>query len=90
MQYLTIGQMAEANKISAQTLRLYDKMGLFCPTHRDDENGYRYYDIRQNARLDLIQYLKSMGLPLKEIKKQLDSENIDNITTLLINHRITI
>ncbi|MEG2002247.1 MAG: helix-turn-helix domain-containing protein [Clostridia bacterium] len=90
MQFLTIGQMAEANKISTQTLRLYDKMGLFCPVNRDDENGYRYYDIRQNARLDMIQYLKSIGLSLKEIKKQLASENIDNITTLLINHRITI
>lgn len=86
MEKLTIGKMAKVNHVSEQTLRLYDKMGLLCPSSRNDENGYRYYDIRQSARLDMIQYLKSMGFSLKEIQQQLSSENLKEIVTLL-EHR---
>ncbi|MEG1426095.1 MAG: MerR family transcriptional regulator [Oscillospiraceae bacterium] len=83
MEYLTIGQMAKTNHVSEQTLRLYDKQGLLCPSQRGNENGYRYYDIRQSARLDMIQYLKSMGLSLKDIRLQLAKDNLDEIVTLL-------
>ena len=44
MKELSIGQMARLNGLSEQTLRLYDKAGLFSPMYRDAENGYRYYD----------------------------------------------
>ncbi len=90
MQHLTIGEMAESNNISKQTLRLYDNIGLFSPDYRNDENGYRYYDIKQNARLDMIQYLKSIGLTLNEIKIQLASDNLDKITSLLEKQRLTV
>ena len=30
---------------------------------------YRYYDIKQNARFDMIQYMKELGMELKEIKE---------------------
>lgn len=89
MEHLTIGQMAKANHVSEQTLRLYDKEGLLVPSFRG-ENGYRYYDIRQNARLDMIQYLKSIGLPLKDIRVQLAKENADGIATLLARRRADI
>ena len=55
---LTIGKMAEMNRISIPTLRLYDKKGLLKPRYIDPESGYRYYDIHQNARLDMIAYMK--------------------------------
>lgn len=69
MQLLTIGQMAKLNHLSEQTLRLYDRIGLFSPNHRG-ENGYRYYNIEQSALLDIIQYMKSLGISLKEIRHQ--------------------
>ncbi len=89
MERLTIGQMAKANHVSEQTLRLYDKEGLLVPGFRG-ENGYRYYDIRQNARLDMIQYLKSIGLSLKDIRRQLADENPDEIVALLARRRADI
>lgn len=82
MEKLTVGQVAKMNHISEQTLRLYDKHGLLRPQKRG-VNGYRYYDIRQSARLDMIQYLRSMGLSLSDISKQLSTENIDEITAVL-------
>ena len=68
---LTVGEMARLNHISEQTLRLYDREGLFSPVHRDERTGYRYYDIRQSAQLDMIRYMKALGMPLKEIGRHM-------------------
>ncbi len=82
MQRLTIGQMAKLNHVSEQTLRLYDKIGLFSPSTRG-ENGYRYYDIKQSAVLDIIQYMKSLGISLKEIRHQLEQQDLTLIESAL-------
>ena len=73
---LTIGQMAKLNRISEQTLRLYEKKGLLQPVSRDDLTGYRFYDIRQSAVLDMIRYMKALGMNLKEIKIQLKEKDM--------------
>lgn len=65
--YLTIGQMADLNHVSTQTLRLYDKEGLLKPAFYDEENGYRYYMISQCTQLDMIQTMKLCGMSLKQI-----------------------
>ncbi len=85
LEKVSIGKMAKQNGLSEQTLRLYDKIGLFSPMYRNEKNGYRYYDIKQNARLDMIQYLKSIGLSLTEIKERLDGNN-ESIEQLLAMH----
>lgn len=82
MHLLTIGQMARLNHVSEQTLRLYDREGLLTPNIRG-ENGYRYYDIKQSAALDIIQYLKSLGISLKEIRTQLSEQDMDGIELAL-------
>lgn len=83
MKHLSIGKMAKLNHVSEQTLRLYDKLGLLTPCYRDDSNNYRYYDIKQSARLDMIQYMKSLGMKLKDIKKQLDSNDLSMVQDIL-------
>ena len=82
MKLLTIGQMALLNHVSEQTLRLYDRLGLLAPASRG-ENGYRYYDIKQSAVLDIIQYMKSLGISLKEIRTQLEKKDIGQIEAAL-------
>lgn len=47
LQRLTIGQMAQLNHISEQTLRLYDREGLLKAQEVDLKSGYRYYHILQ-------------------------------------------
>ena len=76
MKRYTIGKMAKLNNVSEQTLRLYDKIGLFKPAYVDEKNGYRLYDIGQSARLDIIQYLKNLGMTLKEIKEVFDYRDL--------------
>lgn len=84
---MTIGQMAKLNHISEQALRLYDREGLLSPLYRDEHNGYRYYDIRQSAQLDTIQYMKALGMPLKEIKTHMRKWDMGRVKQLLQENR---
>ncbi|MDL2218160.1 helix-turn-helix domain-containing protein [Christensenellaceae bacterium OttesenSCG-928-M15] len=86
MKRVTIGQMADMNGVSRQTLRLYDEIGLLKP-NLVGENGYRYYDISQCARLDMIQHMKSLGMELKSIKAQLDKKEPALLKSILERKR---
>lgn len=81
--YLTIGQMAALNHISAQTLRLYDREGLLKPEYSDPNNGYRYYHIDQCAQLDMIHTMKICGMTLEQIRTQFKSSSLDDLSHFL-------
>ena len=83
LQKLSIGQMAELNHVSEQTLRLYDKEGLLVPRCVDPVTGYRYYHITQSAKLDLIQNMKVYGMTLRQIRSFLDSNDPAALRALL-------
>ena len=73
----SIGDVSKTFKISVQTLRFYEKVGLFIPARRNEETGYRYYTWTQFEQLRLIIHLRNLGLPLKEIKHQLEVQRGD-------------
>ena len=81
MNKLTIGQMAQMNHVSEQTLRYYDKIGIFKPLEIDKQNGYRFYSIKQSARLDMIQYMKSLEIPYAN--KLLNEAELRNYTRVV-------
>ena len=83
-KHLSIGEMAKLNNTTVPTLRLYDELGLLKPLYTDSSTHYRYYDIKQNARFDMIQYMKELGMELKEIRDVLDSEDLNMIESVLI------
>lgn len=83
MERMTIGQMAKLNHVSEQTLRFYDKIHLLEPDTVSEETGYRYYSIKQSAVLDMIQYMKSLGMKLTDIKKHLESGDPSVIKSIL-------
>lgn len=78
-RYLTCGQMARANCVTEKTLRFYQKKGLLAPEHVDDETGFRYYDIAQSTKLDLITQLRTIGLSLDEICELADERDMDKL-----------
>jgi DNA-binding transcriptional MerR regulator len=84
IQKLTIGQMAELNQITRETLRHYETEGLLIPYYTEPGTGYRYYHINQSAKLDMIQHLKFCGMSLQQIKTKFESANIDEIQNFLI------
>lgn len=81
---LSIGEMAKTNRVSIATLRFYDQMGLLKPSYRDEESNYRYYDICQTSRLDIIRYMRNLGMSLTEIQTLLEKEDIILIEQKLI------
>lgn len=90
MEKMSIGKMAKLNNLSEQTLRLYDRIGLLKPYYVDKNTGYRYYNIKQCAKLDMIQYMKTLGIPLKEIKKQLHHHEPGLVQNLLLTQQALI
>ena len=52
--YFSIGELADFQQISKQTLIYYDKIGLFRPAYVDPQTGYRYYSASQIDYLDTI------------------------------------
>lgn len=82
--YISIGEMAKLNRTTIPTLRLYDSMGLLKPCYVDSDTHYRYYDIKQNAQFDMIQYMKELGIELKEIKFILDQKDIGQMEEILL------
>lgn len=79
----TIGEMSKLHNTPVKTLRYYDELGLFKPIEIDRNNGYRYYSTEQFEQLNIINYLKALGLPLKNIKMQLEERNFDHFVHML-------
>lgn len=90
----SIREMAKFNRVSIPTLRLYDKTNLLKPTFVDQETGYRYYSLHQNARLDMIAYMKELEMSMAEIRKVLEKEDLTQVEMILsqkneqIHHQI--
>ena len=87
---IPIGKMAKANNVSIATLRQYDEMGLIKPVFFDPQTNYRYYDVNQTSRLDLIRYMRDMGMSIKDISLLLEKEDIDLIEEKLVERSIQI
>ena len=82
--------MAKVNNVSIEPLRLYDEMGLIKPIYRDRDTNYRYYDVNQTSILDLIRYLREMGMSIKDIAMLFDKEDVDLIEKKLVERSIQI
>lgn len=71
MQY-QIGEFSIISRLSIKTLRYYHECGLLEPSLIDDESGYRYYDQSCLERVKIINELKDLDFPIKDIKEILD------------------
>lgn len=81
-ELFNIGEIASLFNINKKTLRYYDQIDLFKPSYIDKKNNYRYYTSNQFENLNTIIYLRSIGIPLSDIKTQLDNRNISNTINL--------
>lgn len=74
MRELASGQMAELNQVTKKTLRVYQEAGLLQPVRVDEATGYRYYELKQCATIDMIQQLQALGFTLTDIREILNSD----------------
>ncbi|GAA5044826.1 DNA-binding transcriptional MerR regulator [Thermocatellispora tengchongensis] len=68
-----IGDVARRTGLSVSAIRYYSDAGIIAPT-RVTEAGYRLYDIRAIARLELIRTLRDLDAGLDDIRRVLEGE----------------
>lgn len=85
-KYLSVSEFANLAGTTRKNLIFYDNEGIFRPEKRLD-NGYRYYSLFQLDTFALIQDLRGLDMPLKEIKKYLGERTPQNCIDLLENHK---
>ncbi|MFD8499592.1 MerR family transcriptional regulator [Amycolatopsis sp. NPDC059657] len=69
----TIGELAKRTGLPVKTIRFYSDEGLLPPTDRT-HSGYRLYDIKAMARLELVKTLRELGLGLADVELALTRE----------------
>ncbi len=67
---LTIGQVATAADVNIQTIRYYERRGLFAAPKRTP-SGYRQYAEDAVDRLRFIKHAQDLGFTLQEIQELL-------------------
>lgn len=75
-EYLSITELAKLRKVTSETLRYYDRVGLLKPDYIDPNNGYRYYSVRKSERLGVIRELRDLGMSIEEILNYFDDCNL--------------
>jgi len=81
MRTFKIGELARRAGLTVRTLHHYDELGLLCPAERS-RAGYRLYSEEDLARLTRILLLRTLGLPLAEIRRQLAREETSLVASL--------
>ncbi|HET9894408.1 MAG TPA: MerR family transcriptional regulator [Streptosporangiaceae bacterium] len=65
---LTVGQLATRSGLTPKALRHYDQVKLLCPAVVDRATGYRLYHHDQVTEARLVQLLRSLDLPLDQVR----------------------
>jgi len=81
-----IGRFSQMTRLSVKALRLYDEKGLLTPSRVDPASGYRYYDLGQANRAEAVRILRSVEMPLDEIRAVLDADNPEPAHKQLVAH----
>ncbi len=76
----SIRDVARASGTTSRTLRHYEAVGVLQPS-RVGSGGVRYYDAAALLRLQEALVLRSLGLPLADVRTVLDGER-DRVTAL--------
>ncbi len=79
--HLSTGEFAKLCNVSKHTLFHYNDIGVFVPQYID-ENGYRYYHVLQYDTFCTITQLRTIGMPLSEIKSYLSHRSPSKLISL--------
>lgn len=71
---ISIKEVTKQTGITVRTMRYYDQIGLLHPADKT-EGGHRLYGEEEIKKLQEIQFLKTLGFGLQEIKEMLADEN---------------
>jgi DNA-binding transcriptional MerR regulator len=84
---IPIGRFSRVCRLSIKALRNYADDGLLTPEWIDPSSGYRYYTYAQVTRAEVIRLLRSLEMPLDEIREVLAASDPGAVGTILERHR---
>ena len=84
---LSIGEMAKFTGVHIKSLRYYEQIKILIPAYVDPDTGYRYYSLDQTHMVDFIISCIELDIPLKELTKYTDADNIVDMRAFLIRGR---
>ena len=84
---MKIGELSKKSGCSIQTIRFYEKQGLFEACNRSEGN-YRIYDASSLRALRFIKQCRSLDLTILEIKQLLDTKNNPDKSCSSVNNLI--
>jgi DNA-binding transcriptional MerR regulator len=84
---IQIGRFADLVGLSIPQLRRYDRLRLLEPARRSPESGYRYYTLGQTGAARVIALLRSMDMPVAEIRRILGGAGEAERRQILHDHR---
>jgi MerR family transcriptional regulator, thiopeptide resistance regulator len=85
---ITISILAKKSGLSRSTLLYYDRLGLLTPSERS-RSGYRLYSSADADRLEQICLFRKLGIPLEDMKKQLEAPS-GNAPAEILQRRLQI
>jgi DNA-binding transcriptional MerR regulator len=83
---VTIGDFSRASHLSVKTLRHYHEVGLLEPSEVDPHNGYRYYVEDQIRVAQVIRRLRSLQMPVAEVRSVLAAPASEARNRLIVAH----
>lgn len=89
-QFFTIGQLSKLFKVKISALRYYDEIGLLKPAKINHQTNYRYYSTEQFERLNVINYLRALDLPVESIKHFFEARDIDKLEEMLKDQKVQV
>ena len=84
---LTVNEVEKLTGVTVRALHYYDEIGLL-PPRKNSENRYRQYTDADLQRLQEILFLRELDIPLKEIKRLLDSPDYDREEAFRLQKRL--
>jgi effector-binding domain-containing protein len=82
-----IGRFSKMTRLSVKALRHYDELGLLVPAVVDPSSGYRYYTYAQANRAEAIRVLRSLDMPLEDVREALEADDPLVAAKVLDRHR---
>ncbi len=83
----SIGEFSRMSRISIKALRHYDQEGILRAAHVDGQSGYRYYSSTQLPEANLVRMLRSLEMPLPDMRAFLREKDLAKREAMLDEHR---
>ena len=84
---MQIGEFAALVGLSVPQLRRYERLRLLEPVERSPSTGYRYYRADQLGGARVIALLRSMDMPIADVRRVLAGAEEAERRAILARHR---